>query len=280
MISVILPVLNGASTIADQLEALERQRVPGEWEVLVVDNGSTDDTVDVASTYLDRLPLRILDGSEHPGRSAVRNFAVEHARGEDLAFVDADDVICDGWIEAMVAHLADESVVTGPYVRVDHSWRPGDPVADTTSQPSFAGQPTLNAGNFVIKHDLYLAIGGFDTRLRARVDTDLTFRLREQGQQIGFAPDAFNYYRLRPGGRGQFSQQYQWGVAAAWIYRRYRRTVPIPHSTRNSLKHWGKAIVMAPIVIPRSDKRTKWFATVGSLLGRAVGSIRYRVLYL
>src|SRR5512140_3870131 len=91
MLSVIIACLNAATTLGTQLDALARQSSPVPWELLICDNGSTDATVAVALRYQDRIPgLRVVDASGVRGAGAARNQGAEEARGEWLAFCDAD----------------------------------------------------------------------------------------------------------------------------------------------------------------------------------------------
>src|SRR3954464_1168336 len=93
-ISVIIPVRNGADTLAEQLEAPAGQTYSGEWEVILADNRATDGTRARAEQGSSKLPvLTIVDASERPGSSFARNCGAAHATGDFLAFCDADDVV-------------------------------------------------------------------------------------------------------------------------------------------------------------------------------------------
>src|SRR3712207_4277359 len=82
-LSVVIPCLNAASTIAVQLAALSRQSWPGEWEVIVADNGSTDRSRRIAESYGDRLPgLRVVDASDRRGQAHARNLGAAAATGD------------------------------------------------------------------------------------------------------------------------------------------------------------------------------------------------------
>lgn len=101
-LSVIIPCFNVADTIATQLEALANQRWSESWEVIISDNGSADGSMDIVKKYEGRLPhLRIVDASGRRGRGYARNVAAKVARGESLAFCDADDEVAPGWLAAM-----------------------------------------------------------------------------------------------------------------------------------------------------------------------------------
>jgi glycosyltransferase involved in cell wall biosynthesis len=118
-ISVIIPAFNAEETIGDQLRSLSAQTWAGEWEVVVADNGSTDDTIARALEFAELLPdLRVVDASQRKGPSHARNVGAEAARGPFLIFLDADDVAQPGWLETMAdaSRLAD--LIAGPTVPV------------------------------------------------------------------------------------------------------------------------------------------------------------------
>ena len=107
-VSVVIPVLNGAATISQQLAALAGQTYRGPMEVLVADNGSTDATVEVVQALSGRLPgLRLVDASARVGTNHARNAGAAAAGGDLLAFCDADDVAAPGWLAGLVAGLED-----------------------------------------------------------------------------------------------------------------------------------------------------------------------------
>src|SRR4051794_37468100 len=108
-ISVIIAMRDAAATLVDELEALTRQTYTGWWEVLLTDNGSRDDSVALGRSYEDRLRnLRIIAAAERPGCAHARNVAARHARGDVLAFCDADDIVSPGWLAAIAAAWADD----------------------------------------------------------------------------------------------------------------------------------------------------------------------------
>ena len=104
-ISVLVPVRNGMPHLTAQLEALSRQTYQGRWEIIVSDNGSTDDSVRVIRAARTRVPLRIVDSREAAGRAGALAVAARAARGQLLLFCDADDIVADDWVERMKVAL-------------------------------------------------------------------------------------------------------------------------------------------------------------------------------
>src|SRR5438045_2944663 len=102
LVSVIVPVRNGARWLGQQLAALERQRYGGRWEVVVVDNGSSDGSAAVAGDWAGRLALRTVGANRRRGINVARNAGAAVACGDLLAYCDADDQVAPGWLEALV----------------------------------------------------------------------------------------------------------------------------------------------------------------------------------
>ncbi len=115
LVSVVIALRNKGPWIGAQLEALAAQRYAGPWEVVVVDNGSTDDGPQVARAMAEPLPeLRVVDASDRRGTSHARNVGAHAARGDLLLYCDGDDVVAPGWIEAMVEAAAQGRPRGGP----------------------------------------------------------------------------------------------------------------------------------------------------------------------
>jgi glycosyltransferase involved in cell wall biosynthesis len=106
-LSVVVPVRNGAGELPDQLRALSRQVWSGNWEVIVVDNGSTDETRDVAVSFASVLPrLQVVDASDGAGHGHAVNRGIAAASAHAILFLDADDEVGPGYLAAMAGALA------------------------------------------------------------------------------------------------------------------------------------------------------------------------------
>ncbi|MBA2624808.1 MAG: glycosyltransferase family 2 protein, partial [Acidimicrobiia bacterium] len=103
--SVVIPSLDAAHVIGQQLDALAGQTFDGDWEVVVVDNGSKDGTASLAESWTDRLPaLRVVDASERQAHTYARNAGARAATGDWLLYCDADDIVAPGWVAAFASH--------------------------------------------------------------------------------------------------------------------------------------------------------------------------------
>ncbi len=285
-LSVIIACLNVADTIAGQLEALAVQQWDEPWEVIVADNGCTDETVAIAKQYADRLPnLRIVDASAKRGKSFALNTAAKAARGESLAFCDADDEVAPGWTAAMgtalsghdfVACRMDIEKLNAPWVKRTHRNPQGEDIQKYTDPPFLphAGGSTLG-----VRHWLHNAVGGFDETMTRLQDTDYCWRIQLKGFELRFVPDAVLHVRFRDSIAGIFRQARGCGEYNAKICRKYRPLGMPGSSLTAGIRSW--------LHLPRHflSIRSKgdmagfvWEA--GYRTGRLKGSIKYRIVAL
>lgn len=120
MVSVILPVLNGASTIEKSIESV-RNQIYTDFELLIVDNGSTDGTIDVCKRYIEMDSRIQLLHSKKRGVVAGRKTGLDAAKGEYVAFIDADDLyepqMLNKMVQAAIVHQAD--IISCGYINVN-----------------------------------------------------------------------------------------------------------------------------------------------------------------
>lgn len=232
-LSVVIACFNGAATLAQQLSALAGQSCPQPWELILADNGSTDGSRLVALSFADRLPLRVLDASCRQGPAHARNVGVRAARGEWVAFCDADDVVADDWLAAVCTAMARHAFVAG---RVDLHLLNRASVARSRTmdqqedlQPACGnrlGLPHAGAGNMAIHREVFERVGGFDEGLLCLEDTDLCWRVQQAGTPLVFEPGMVLHTRLRSSWRGNFRQGLNYARGQSGLERRYGRLAP------------------------------------------------------
>jgi glycosyltransferase involved in cell wall biosynthesis len=182
-VSVIIPTLNEEKMIGKCLESLAASSYPPDrFEVILVDNGSTDHTLEITQSFSDRLRVSILE-RRGVNISGLRNFGAATAKGDVLAFVDADCSIPANWFEKALRHLESEhaGVIGGDYeIPKGSSW-----VARVWFEIAFAttdGEVTfVPSGNMLMKSSTFKQIGGFNETLKTSEDCELCFRAREAG---------------------------------------------------------------------------------------------------
>jgi hypothetical protein len=180
-ISFIVPVRNDAARLQVALESIHRNTCAA-TEIIVADNGSTDASAAVARRFgavvLDLPGLRV---------SQMRNHAARIARGDVLAFVDADNEIAAEWIEVALNVLSAPDVGATGHLCVPP---PGGNWVQHTyhllrvSAPGQQDVEWLGSGNLAVRRELFLQIGGFDETLTTCEDVDLCARIRELGTRI------------------------------------------------------------------------------------------------
>src|SRR4051794_15364975 len=195
MLSVVVPVLNCEDLIEVQLEALARQDYTGDWEVLVVDNGSTDGTVEVAKAYADRLPnLRIIDASSRRGVSHARNCGARAADGDVILICDADDRVRPTWVRKM-AEASRSLDIIGGYLDTralndveTRSWR--NPFAPTALPTGMLNHlPFAVGANVGVTRACFEAIDGWrEEYICGGDDVDFSWRGPPGGGRPGGGP--------------------------------------------------------------------------------------------
>ena len=115
LVSVVMPARNARPTLEAQLEALRAQDYAGPWELVVADNGSTDGTAGLTRRWAGTLPVRVVDAASSRGASFARNRGWRSARGDLIAFCDADDVVDSRWLSRLAKAAEEADLVGGPY---------------------------------------------------------------------------------------------------------------------------------------------------------------------
>jgi glycosyltransferase involved in cell wall biosynthesis len=226
-LSVVIACRDAAELLPVQLAALARQESPVPWEVLVCDNGSTDDTVAVALSWAERLPLRVIDASSRVGAGPARNAGVEAARAEYIGFCDADDEVGDGWLAALHRALGEHPFVAGRFdlgrLNSPRAVRSRRLDQQTGLQMSSAavGLPHAGGGNLGIHRSAFRSVGGFDPSVRYLQDTDLCWRVQRAGYPLVFVPELVVSVRLRSTLRGMYRQGRNYGACQALLERRH-----------------------------------------------------------
>jgi glycosyltransferase involved in cell wall biosynthesis len=233
-LTVVVACLDAADTLGTQLEALAAQQCPVPWELLICDNGSTDGSVALAESYADRLPVRVVDASARRGAGPARNLGVRLARGEWVAFCDADDEVAPDWLAAMARALQRHRFVAGRFEqhrlngsRVLRS-RPLQQQGELQRSELGGGLPHAGAGNMGMHRDDFLRLGGFDPAIRWLEDTDLSWRAQLAGIPLVYRDDVVVHVRLRQTFRSMYVQGRQYGIAHALLERRYGVPEPGP----------------------------------------------------
>ena len=228
-VSVVIPVLNGAHTIGATLRSLADQRVDATRETIVVDNGSTDDTVNVVSAF----DVRLLHAAT-PGAAAARNRGLRAATGDVVLFCDADVVLTRRWLPEMVAAFEDPSVMLAAGRIVCYPPKTGAErylancgVYDVERATERKYFPLAPSGNMGVRREAALAVDGFDESMLSAEDADFCHRvMRVYPGPIAYRPNAMVFHRSRQSDAELRRQASFYGEGVARLYVRYPEILP------------------------------------------------------
>jgi glycosyltransferase involved in cell wall biosynthesis len=238
-VSVIVTVLNERASIGALLASLAAQTRPPD-EIVVVDGGSTDGTMDVIASYLDKLPLKLLFKSG-TNISQGRNEAIRSAAGEIIASTDAGTRLVPEWLAELAAPIErGEAAVTAGFFLPDPQ-SAFETALGATTLPELRdvepGKFMPSSRSVAFRKSAWEAVGGYPEWLDYCEDLVFDFALDEQFGPFAFAPGAIARFRPRPT-LGAFAKQYYryargdgkadlWRMRQAARYGTYLVAVPL-----------------------------------------------------
>jgi GT2 family glycosyltransferase len=253
-ISVVVCTYNGSRTIAECLRGLEELDYP-DFEIIVVDDGSTDDTADIVAGHADVRLIR----TENRGLSSARNTGMHAATGEIVAYID-DDAFPDAhWLQylATTFETTKHAGVGGPNVPPPGDGWVADCVANAPGGPTHVllsdrVAEHIPGCNMAFRKSALEAIGGFDSQFRvAGDDVDVCWRLQERGWTLGFHPAAQVWHHRRNCIRTYWRQQRGYGRAEGLLRWKW----PKKYTNTGQMSWSGRIYSHAmtrPLVPPRS----------------------------
>ncbi|TLM74500.1 glycosyltransferase family 2 protein [Pseudarthrobacter sp. NamB4] len=282
-VSVVIPVYNGASTLAEELVALAQQKTRQPFEVVISDNGSTDNSVEVAIRAAHQFAaFTVVDSGQVQGVSHARNEGARASRGSKVLICDADDVVSPSWVESFANGL-DRYDAVGGAVRLDRL-NPTEIVANQLSITSGLGNifgflPYAIGSCMGVRRQVLLALGGFDSSYkRGHEEADFAWRLQLAGYSLGWCPDAIVDYRQRPDSYGAARQNFYYAKSSMLLWCRYSSNHPLgPISFRGSLRSLLRHMLKSYKLILASTRRDHARA-LGWAMGVVAGHVDYRLL--
>jgi glycosyltransferase involved in cell wall biosynthesis len=238
LVSVVVPVRNGAATLGNCLRSLlSMDFSPERREIIVVDNGSTDGTADI----IKRFPVRCV--REHRrGLSHARNRGIEASRGWAIAFTDSDCYVDQRWLSELLAGLTDGISATSGEIFAYLPKTPAERYAarrkplwhDWTLRRS---RPWFLFGNAVVTRDAFERVGRFDTSfVGGSEDIDFCWRFHSQGLVSVYRPSAAVFHHHRVSSRSLFRQHVGYGRGQRMLLGKYPDT--LSWGWRDELRAW------------------------------------------
>jgi glycosyltransferase involved in cell wall biosynthesis len=190
LVSVIIPTFNRAHCIEQSVQSVLNQTYTN-YELLLVDDGSTDNTQEVLARFGDKIRIIVQDNA---GVSAARNQGIRAARGKYVAFLDSDDLWLPEKLEHQLTLMSTDNVIFSAT-----NWKGKDEQTALTAFSSFSfsdawicdrpsefvsriGGHNMMLSSWIVRRDVILALGGFDTSVDLAEDNHLLFRLAFRGR--------------------------------------------------------------------------------------------------
>jgi len=247
---VIVPAYNAAPTIRCCIGALGNQSVPrDDYEIIVVDDGSTDETAEIVRS----LGVRYVSQA-NCGPASARNLGVAHARGEILLFTDADCEPMHDWIEAMSKNLLDPEIVgakgvyrtqqkelVARFVQLEYEEK-----YDKMRKERYID--FIDTYSAAYRKNAFTANGGFDPTFpkASGEDVEFSFRLARKGYRMVFAPQAIVNHHHVDNLKGYLRRKYYVGYWRVLMYRRHPGKMLADSHTPQMLKI---QVGLAPIMV-------------------------------
>lgn len=205
--SIIIPAYNASDYLAETLDSALNQTF-SDFEILVIDDGSTDNTVEVVNRYQKLDPRVKLISQENQGVSQARNTGIQAARGQYLAFLDSDDIWFPDNLEFHLNHFQTDSKLGISFARVEFINPDGSPTGQSSSlrlkniSPYHLYMENLlcTPSNSVIRKEVFVEIGGFNKALSGYADIELFLRVSHAGWDVKGINQVLVGYRTSTGG--------------------------------------------------------------------------------
>ena len=227
-VSFVIPVHNGARWLPAVIDAIRAQTYAGPIEMIVVEDGSTDGSLEMLNGYATAGTLTLAQG-ERRGAAAAINLGVRAASYPLIAQVDQDVVLGPGWLERLTSAVREPSVAAaqGHYVAAPHAGPWSRVMAlDLRQRYSTLRDERTNhvcTGNSVYRKAALLEVGLFDEALGYGYDNDMSYRLAHAGYELAFCADAGSSHHWREGLVDYARQQYGFGYGRLDLVAKHRR---------------------------------------------------------
>jgi glycosyltransferase involved in cell wall biosynthesis len=276
-VTVIIPVRNCVRLIDQQLDALAKQTYRGEYYVIVSDNGSTDGLKYHIDNHIlaDVLAMEYLDASRIRGAAHARNVGASVARGDFLAFCDADDRVSPAWLDRLVqvAKAVDIVGTNGELKSLNERNKGGN-----LAMPGEGGWqwlPFACAGSFGVWRDVYAELGGMDETFPAAEDCEFSYRAQSRGFTLTIIQEPLFAYRMRESVRSNFRRGKVIGYNYARVAAKYAAAGHPPDRIIHLFADYVALAIFSPIFpIPKNRSSIwEWAGSLGHVIGKTRGVV-------
>lgn len=232
MISVIIPTYNDAKNLGLCLKSIRGCDYKGEYEIIVFNDGSTDDTEEVAKSY----GCKIVNSEKNIGPGMGRNLAAREARGEILAFTDSDCVVYPDWLKLIEEIFQDRKIFAAAGKYSDSltpqfiaKFRMYESTFYTHQEKTFLN--TSSSNNLMCRKEIFYKCGGFGDRYVAE-DAVFGYNLYKAGAAILLVPELKVAHHCKTTIIGYLKQQYSWVKNLVDVYINYPGSINLKWPTR------------------------------------------------
>ena len=236
--SFIIPVYNRPDEVDELLDSLTRQTIR-DFEVVVVEDGSSVPCKEVVDKYADRLTIHYYNKA-NSGPGQTRNYGVERANGEYMLILDSDCILPEKYLEMVEADLQSQKAdAFGGPDRAHESFTDIQK-AINYAMTSFFTTGGIRGGknkldkfyprsfNMGVRKDVYQALGGF-SKMRFGEDIDFSIRIFKGGYQCRLFPEAWVWHKRRTDMKKFFKQVHNSGIARINLYKKYPESLKLVH---------------------------------------------------
>ena len=236
--SFIIPVYNRPDEVDELLDSLTRQTIR-DFEVVVVEDGSSVPCKEVVDKYADRLALHYYNKA-NSGPGQTRNYGVERANGEYMLILDSDCILPEKYLEMVEADLQSQKAdAFGGPDRAHESFTDVQKAINYAMTSFFTtggirgGKKKLDkfyprSFNMGVRKDVYQALGGF-SKMRFGEDIDFSIRIFKGGYQCRLFPEAWVWHKRRTDLKKFFKQVHNSGIARINLYKKYPESLKLVH---------------------------------------------------
>jgi glycosyltransferase involved in cell wall biosynthesis len=250
-VSVVVCAYNAARTLPECLRSLGEVNYP-DYEVILVDDGSKDNTPEIAADFPSIQYVR----QTNQGLSVARNVGAEHATGEIIAYTDADCVADADWLRCLIQAMESQQVdaIGGPNITPHSDGWSAQCVAASPGNPSHVMLDDSRAEhipgcNMAFRRDALLRLGGFDPQYRqAGDDVDMCWRLLDEGGSIGYAAGGFVWHHRRETVGAYLKQQIGYGKAEALLHFKHPQRFSVAGHCSWHGRIYGSGTAGLPVV--------------------------------
>jgi len=284
-VSIVIPVRNRPGEIAACLDSLQLLDYPDDKiEIIVVDDASDDATPDVVEQY----PVQLIRLDQHRQASYCRNLGARHAAGDILAYIDSDCLADPMWLKRLLPAFEDPSLaavggrVDGVFEEKSLDRYEKAKSSLMVSSRAKRSQPDdpffyVPACNFLVRRQVFLELGGFNTRLVVGEDVDLCWRLQKTGHGLEFRPDGTVYHKHRNDLYAFCRRRFDYGTSEPLLQKRHPEKIKQFVVPPAAAGFWGSLLLwaisgqpffgMAAPLILLADGLLKWFRARRQAMG-------------